>query len=199
MRGRQSPLRGLRQAHPRRLASPRPRAVLFTDAEIDQLLRIAPLHQRCLILLCHHAALRSGTATKVAPEHYDPVERCIRIVTKGGSPLGIPTTDELDRLFALAGRKAKRPYVDQLRYQGINADGYRQEFKRLCKKAGIEGKTLHDLRRTTAVKVMNITRDIRVVQHLMGHRNLETTLWYLDHDAQTLDQLAARLIALDLL
>lgn len=42
--------------------------------------------------------------------------------------------------------------------------------------------TFHDLRRTTAVHAYEVTRDLRVVQALLGHKELAHTLYYLDHN-----------------
>jgi site-specific recombinase XerC len=38
------------------------------------------------------------------------------------------------------------------------------------------------MRRATAVAMLNETGDLRKVQALLGHRNLQSTFWYLDHD-----------------
>jgi integrase len=84
------------------------------------------------------------------------------------------------------------PYVSQLprAYGGhkqIESDALKPEslscqFKRLRRKLGISRKlTAHDFRRTTAVKVYEATRDLRQVQALLGHGDLNSTLWYLDH------------------
>jgi integrase len=56
-------------------------------------------------------------------------------------------------------------------------------FRELCKQVGIAYRiTPHDLRRTTAVNLYKTTRDVRDVQALLGHRSLQSTIWYLDHD-----------------
>jgi site-specific recombinase XerC len=40
----------------------------------------------------------------------------------------------------------------------------------------------HDLRRTTAVKIYEGTKDLRTVQTILGHKSLGSTIYYLDHD-----------------
>ncbi len=48
------------------------------------------------------------------------------------------------------------------------------------RKCGITRKlTPHDLRRTTARRVYQITKDLRVVQAFLGHSDLVSTVWYL--------------------
>lgn len=176
------------QAIPR-IVPPRPRAITYTDEERRQLIEAAPPFMRCMILLCSDVALRSGTAMQVTPRHYDRDARTISIATKGGTHVTLPTTDALDLLFAFVGRAhLDTPFVEQLHGGKITQHGLQAAFAALSKSVGIRGKTLHDLRRTTAVRVMAITRDLRVVQHLLGHRNLDSTLYYLDHDTQSLDR-----------
>ena len=48
--------------------------------------------------------------------------------------------------------------------------------------------TPHDLRRTTAVALYEHTRDIRDVQALLTHRNMQSTIWYLDHDLKPISR-----------
>lgn len=52
----------------------------------------------------------------------------------------------------------------------------------------------HDLRRTTAVGMLNATHDVRDVQALLGHRTLQSTLWYLDHDLFPVNRATLELI-----
>jgi integrase len=63
-------------------------------------------------------------------------------------------------------------------------------FNALCDRLGISGLTLHDLRRTQANNVYDRTRDLRCVQAALAHRNLRSTLHYLDRPATvTVDML----------
>jgi integrase len=53
-------------------------------------------------------------------------------------------------------------------------------FGRLKKQLKIRRQiTPHDLRRTTARRVYDNTRDLRIAQAVLGHSNLKSTLWYL--------------------
>lgn len=64
----------------------------------------------------------------------------------------------------------------------------RQSFNRVRRKLGITRNLRpHDLRRTTAVNVLNITKDLRIVQAVLGHKDLQSTLHYLDHRNTVVD------------
>ena len=51
-------------------------------------------------------------------------------------------------------------------------------WQRVQQSAGVEGVTLHDLRRGFATAVLNGGADLRVVQSLLGHASLATTAIY---------------------
>jgi site-specific recombinase XerC len=36
--------------------------------------------------------------------------------------------------------------------------------------------------------MLELTRDIRDVQALLGHRSLQSTIWYLDHDLRPINR-----------
>jgi integrase len=167
-----------------RVPIPSPRDVTVTDAERDLLLNAAPMYLRCWILLCADLALRSGTAARVAPEHYNAERREVSIGTKEGRVIVLPVSEEIERLFlAVGNREPQTPYVSQLhRRQKIHVNYLRQCWWRLRKSVGIErGIRPHDLRRTLAVKVYDETRDLRDAQAVLGHKQLATTVHYLDH------------------
>lgn len=57
-----------------------------------------------------------------------------------------------------------------------------KHFRTLKEKCGITRSLRpHDFRRTTATRIYDATKDLRVVQAALGHSNLGSTLWYLDH------------------
>jgi len=71
----------------------------------------------------------------------------------------------------------------------------RMHFQALCRSVGIDRRIIpHDLRRTTAVAMLELTGDVRDVQTLLGHRNLQSTLWYLDHDLRPVKRSSLELI-----
>jgi integrase/recombinase XerC len=156
---------------------------------------------RLFILLCSDLAIRSGTAAKINAENYDKAEGVLRFMTKKEEPVTMPVTDEIRRLIDRCNMQSKQPFVRQI----WNAESGRgkkkgkgrspgwdskrggeilaKKFRKLKNKLGITRRiTPHDLRRTTAVAMFEQTGDIRDVQSLLGHGNLQSTIWYLDHD-----------------
>ncbi|MEZ2348498.1 tyrosine-type recombinase/integrase [Terriglobus sp. RCC_193] len=171
---------------------PKPRNITITDAERAKLLEAAPPNLRCLILMCSDLAIRSGTATRLSPHHYDSEQGTLSFRTKYDNTQTVPVTSELKALLDMAAIP-DAPFVAQLprgthRVTGwripnrptLTAENLRERFQRLCKDCGITRRIrLHDLRRTTARKVWGMTKDLRLVQGLLGHDDLSSTLWYL--------------------
>lgn len=164
---------------------PSPRAITATTGERALLLARAPKNLRCYILLCSDLALRKSTAAKVCPNDYDAERREISVTTKYANKVTLPVTEELAVLFATCKGEASVPYVAQLSRCGrIAASTLALALNKLRKECGITKQlTSHDLRRTTAKTVYDLTKDLRIVQAVLGHKDLQTTLIYLDHRA----------------
>jgi integrase len=163
---------------------PVPRNVVITEGELERILKAAPAHIKCWLMMCSDLAMRSGTAAAMAPRNYDADARTLTFRTKKGREMSLPVTDELDAILRpLANLDADTPFVCQLHPDGkILANSMRLTLKKLRRRLGINRRIVpHDLRRTTAVNVYNETRDLRIVQAVLGHRDLDSTFRYLDH------------------
>jgi integrase len=144
---------------------------------------------RCWLLLCSDLAIRSGTAARLTPNHYDPQTRMLTFATKYDAHQRLPVTDELARILGQPGLAPDVPYVAQLsavnrnkRGEFLNRNSMPHALRRLRRALGITRKlTAHDFRRTTATRVYDQTGDLRIVQAVLGHGDLNSTLWYLDH------------------
>jgi site-specific recombinase XerC len=157
----------------------------------------APPHLRLWILLCSDLAIRSGTAAGLGPSHYYAQTGELRFTTKHGAKLMLPVTSEVRELIEQCDLRVDLPFTYQLwqRRPGKQfapsatsnrlATPLRAAFRKLCLAQGITRRIVpHDLRRTTAVAMLRHTHDVRDVQAILGHRSLQSTIWYLDHDLQ---------------
>lgn len=173
----------------------RPRGVTVQQSEIAAILDAAPPFLRLWLLLCSDLAIRSGTAARLGPYQYDPAEQMLRFTTKRQARLALPVTAEIAELLKLCDLSDPTPFVRQLwkkKPRGLGrgpsadctgADRLRILFRQLCRELGITRRIVpHDLRRTTAVGMLRLTHDVRDVQAILGHRSLQSTIWYLDHD-----------------
>jgi len=160
-----------------RMEKPSPRNVTATEQEKRLMIEKAKPAVRCWLLMCSDLAIRSGTAALMAPKHYDAAAGTLTFTTKKGRKMCLPVTDELAEIIRpLAKLDADTPFVAHLSRNGHCKSRYlTAELGRLRKRCGINRQlTPHDLRRTTAVRVYEDTRDLRVVQAILGHRPEET-------------------------
>lgn len=173
--------------------TPPPRNVTATEAERAAVMKLASPHMRCMLMLCSDMAIRSGTARALTPEHYDSGRKVLTFSTKYDNRQALPVPTELAGLLD-GCKRPDLPFVAQLtrdnsvrgRYfkydRPLSHQQLDLDWKRLKARAGITRKlTMHDLRRTTVTRVYDATKDIRLAQAILGHRNLTSTVWYLDH------------------
>jgi len=185
----------------------RPRNIKTTHEEITALLAAAPPHMRLWLLFCSDLAIRSGTAVRLAPENYDPARGELRFTTKANAHMTLPVTAEIAALLERCDQRDPTPFIRQLwprnphrHGKPIKAgcdgiDALRWQFHRLCADVGITRSIRpHDMRRATAVAMLEHTKDLRAVQALLGHRNLQSTFWYLDHDLRQVTRASLEII-----
>lgn len=172
------------------LPSPHPRAVTVTVAQLDNLIAAAPPWLRLVILLCHDCALRSGTARKLTWSHV--VENTICVPTKRGAVARVPVSGRLQALLEHCP-KGDGPLVQLMFGKRMPETTLSLYWRQLLAVTGCpKGLRLHDLRRTMAEKAYEVTGDLRLVQLLLGHGALGSTLHYLQRPAARLTaQLAA--------
>ncbi len=193
--------------HVRRYPAVRPRNVLVTDQERERLLTLAKPHIKLWLLFCSDLAMRSGTAAQIGPANYDSKLRTITFATKYQEHLTLPVTHEIAEILATCDHFSRTSYVRQLWQKHHGRRGrapYNKHndesalsfaFRRLCESAGITRYIRpHDLRRTTAVAMLQHSGDVRDVQALLGHRSLQSTIWYLDHDLRPIKRSTLELI-----
>jgi integrase len=175
------------------------------------LLTAAPDHMRLWILLCSDLAIRSGTAARIAPQHYNHQRGTLQFTTKLGEKLTLPVTEEIAVMLDACDPNDPTPFVRQIHRNTLSDQKRGHElttkttyphtlgtaFIRMRRRLGITRKlTPHDFRRTTAVKLYEATGDARDVQALLGHRTLASTIWYLDHDLRPVNRSLLELIKL---
>lgn len=178
----------------------RPRTVIATPEELQRLLETAEPWMRLFLLLCCTLGLRFSEAYNLSEENWDREKHLITFKKKGGDQHTLPVTEEIERLLEIA-TPGPEPFFARLRGPGQTKTGtlskcsVHQSFGRLKQKAQVNPKlTIHDLRRTVAVSMYELTKDIRVVSQLLGHANLYTTGYYLQHrDPEKLRDLTALL------
>ena len=120
------------------------------------------------------------------PAAYNAEKHTVSFRKKGGDTHTLPVTPEIEQLITIAPDHGdpRESYISRFLHKrgGALEVRVRKEWSRLRTKAGVDPSLKpHDLRRTAAVSLYELTKDIRVVQQLLGHGNMTTTGWYLQH------------------
>jgi integrase len=178
-----------------RCVTPKPRNVTATEDERQKLLSGAALNLRCWLLLCSDLAIRSGTASALGPSNYDRKAGTLTFTTKYNNTQRLKVTSELRKLLDMCNEPSL-PFIAQLSrgthwrrseplapMAKLKPCSMHNAYHALKKKCGITRKlTPHDLRRTTARRIYEMTGDLRQAQALLGHSDLSSTLWYLQDE-----------------
>lgn len=137
-------------------------------------------HQ-ALVALCGLCGLRIAEANALRSSAFDTRQMLVTVRGKGDKTRTVPVSPEAWEILAvpvLRAQLANDTYVvgmpDRFSRQLITNLGRRAKLKRLI--------SSHDLRATFATSVYDKTKDIRVVQELLGHSNSKTTEGYILRD-----------------
>lgn len=179
------------------LKHPAPRLTVATAEEFEKLKAHAAPWMRLWLQLTGVMALRFAEAEKLTPADYDRTKQTITVETKGGHHRTFPVPDEVAQTLAVLPEGLPGTLLSQMRGQRTNANMIRKAWKKLKKLAGVrEELHPHDLRRTAAVRVYQLTKDIYAAKALLGHDQLTSTAIYLaPHEGQALKDLHNQLSA----
>jgi integrase len=134
-----------------------------------------------LVELAIHTGLRRGEQFRLRWEDVDFQNRIITVHGKGGWVRHIPMNDKvMEILRRLPGRmKSEWLFPSKTNLIPLDAGTWVHGFfKPAIKKVGLNGFRWHDLRHSFASRLVMKGNDLKTVQELMGHRNIEMTLRY---------------------
>jgi len=127
-----------------------------------------------------HTGCRREEIVSLKWDNVDMIHsRIVLMDTKNGDKRIIPVNSNLMETLKGLVRKLHSPYVfsdeEGKRYLGGRV---MKTFNAVCKRAGLIGYHLHDLRHTYASHLVMAGVDITTVSRLMGHKSLTMTLRY---------------------
>lgn len=164
----------------------------LTTSEIDKLFNIRLLkpidyRNKAMLETLYATGTRISELINLELNQINFDERIIRVTGKGKKDRIIPLADSAsDALQEYINNYRDYLVKKETNYVFLNKDGNRisrQGFfkilKSLCQSAGINKEiSPHTLRHSFATNLLNNGADLRVIQELLGHENLETTEIY---------------------
>ena len=136
------------------------------------------------MLLAAHCGFRRSDAMRISPANFDQQAGTISIdQKKTGRTVTVPVTAHVRALFAAANQPASSAHIYAiLKGRELSTGAIDSAWQILKKKASVNRHLwIHDLRRTLAVSLYEISKDLRVVEQMLGHQSLGATIHYLEH------------------
>lgn len=164
----------------------------LTADEVRQLLRACPdARARLIVILMAQMGLRCGDVARIRVEDIDTQRRLLHVRAKGGG--GEPTHWEpipseawaALRSYVLDRRKVSGPLIRSRQRPGtpLTPGTISKLVRTWMTEAGLkempwDGRSAHALRHSCAQHIIDAGADLRVVQHVLGHRSIRSTELY---------------------
>jgi len=110
--------------------------------------------------------------------HIDFGNQLISVPVKGGGFNTVPLPDELVLPFKRNLKKHESGYVFENQFTKTAFTDVKRGWHKVLKDAKIDDFVFHDLRHTFATYVLLASRDLRMVQSLLGHKSISQTQKY---------------------
>lgn len=179
---------------------PRGRETYLDHEQARRLLDALCAHARPIVLLDLMTGMRKGNVINLRWEEVSIDMRRAVMIQKGGRPLAVELVPEAVALLVqVAPQDADRhgpvwtfgnpaidcgcPHCASPRYQGQPITSIRRSFATAVRKAGITTSNggrlrFHDLRHTVASWALEVSGDLKAVQAILGHADIQSTARY---------------------
>ena len=186
----------------------RPLPGVLSEQEVERLLAAPDLEtssgmrDRAMLEVLYATGLRVSELVGLRSEQVNLVQGVLRVVGKGGKerlvPLGEPAMEWLDRYLCngradVLGQRRSPALFPTSRGRAMTRQAFWHLVKRYAVRAGIsQDISPHTLRHAFATHLLDHGADLRVVQMLLGHRDISTTQIYTHIARERLKSLHAR-------
>ena len=172
----------------------RPLPGVLTEQEVERLLAAPDLESalgirdRAMLEVLYATGLRVSELVSLRSGQVNLLQGVLRVVGKGGKerlvPLGEPAVDWVGRFLetgraAILGARQSPALFPTARGRAMTRQAFWHLVKRYAERAGISRDiSPHTLRHAFATHLLDHGADLRVVQMLLGHRDISTTQIY---------------------
>lgn len=152
---------------------------ILDRGEEARLLEASAPHLRPVLIALLNTACRKAEILTLKWSQVDLQQRQIRVEqTKTGRDRFIPINSILfSVLESLRASNGQSEYVF-LSHHGKPMRNVQTSFENACKRAGIEGMRIHDLRHTAASRMVEAGIDLPTVSRILGHSTIQMTMRY---------------------
>lgn len=153
---------------------------VFNEKEMERLLEEANSFWRCAVTIARETGLRLGDIAQLEWASFRD-GRLVVWTDKANKRVDVPVSGQISGVL---GRLSETDITYCFpRQREISLDPKRRpllsvQFSRLCKKAGIEGRSFHCLRHTNASALVQAGSSLDEVAKRLGHSSTKTTQGY---------------------
>jgi site-specific recombinase XerD len=155
---------------------------------------------KAAVVLLLSTGIRRSEAVGITLDDLDLEKRQLLIRGKGDKERVVPLTEQaVEAIQAYLPHRTKTQsrhlFVSAWKGHPIHGRCINRMLKTVIQKAGLEGQgiTPHKLRHTFATHLIRNGADVRTVQELLGHADIQTTARYLHSDTKTKQAAVGRL------
>lgn len=141
---------------------------------VQRLIDAAAPHIRPIILTAIYTGLRRGRILDLTWDQIDFNNNIIVYMGKDGQPKSVPMVQPLREM--LLSMPHDHQYV--FTFRGHRIHEFKNAWKHAFDKSGIPYLNFHALRHTTATWLLRSSGNLRLVQQVLGHTNINTTTKY---------------------
>jgi len=157
---------------------------VLTVKEERRLMKASSEHLKSVLIVALNSGMRASEILSLQWNQVDFGAKKIRVEkTKSGKTRFINiNTPLLEELLKLRERNGQSPFVFPNSETGRPLNSVKKAFKGACRRAGIKGLRLHDLRHTFASRLIERGVDIETLRSLLGHYSILITQRYTHSD-----------------
>lgn len=152
--------------------------------EIQTLLEYSAPHIRPIILTALYTGLRKGRILTMRWDQIDWDNNQIIYMGKDGNPHSVPMVQALREMLEQIPRTHDNVFV----YKNKPIRDIKKAWTKAFDKSGLTYRSFHTLRHTTATWLLRKTGNLRIVQTVLGHSNINVTTKYahlVNNESQT--------------
>ncbi len=160
---------------------------ILDQGEQVKLLEASAPHLRPVLIALLNTGCRKSEILGLEWGQIDFQQRQIRVErTKSGRDRFIPINSILFNILESLGASNGQSERVFLGPDGKAMRDIKTSFKTACKRAGIEGMRIHDLRHTAASRMVEAGIDLPTVSKILGHSSIQTTMRYAHSTQETM-------------